>query len=479
MDHTQEFRTTLGFFGIGEGDRRHLPRIARVIARTAPAALRRFYDRVAATPELARFFTSRGTMDAAAVKQLEHWGHLYGGPLDESYRKRAEQIGLVHARIGLEPRWYIGAYATILNDVLAGLMPMARLNPFDRGGSLAAVQVLVRRALLDMAEGLTSYFVAEEQRRSSVIAAMSEALAGMAGGDFNSRIRDMPQGYGQIEQDFEAMRSHVEAALSAVAEAARNVDAGSAEIRQASDDLAGRTQMQAARLEESAAALSEVTVGLRSTAAGADATRDAITHTEEQTTEGREVVAGAIRAMGDIQRSSQEIGQIIGVIDGIAFQTNLLALNAGVEAARAGDAGRGFAVVASEVRALAQRSADAAADIKRLIAASGQQVDNGVALVGRTGEVFDGITGHIADVSGQVARIAALSADQAAALEHVNTTVREMDFGTQQNAAMVEEANAAARSLAAEAKRLNSLVGSFTLSGKATASAGTPRRHAA
>ena len=275
------------------------------------------------------------------------------------------------------------------------------------------------------------------------------------------------------------MRSHVEAALSAVAEAARNVDAGSAEIRQASDDLAGRTQMQAARLEESAAALSEVTVGLRSTAAGADATRDAITHTEEQTTEGREVVAGAIRAMGDIQRSSQEIGQIIGVIDGIACQTNLLALNAGVEAARAGDAGRGFAVVASEVRALDQRSADAAADIKRLIAASGQQVDNGVALVGRTGEVFDGITGHIADVSGQVARIAALSADQAAALEHVNTTVREMDFGTQQNAAMVEEANAAARSLAAEAKRLNSLVGSFTLSGKATASAGTPRRHAA
>jgi len=477
MDKTQEFQAALRFFEIDADDNRWMPRIARAVSRRAPAALRRFYDKVSATPETAKFFTSRAGMDHAAAKQIEHWGHLFSGTLDESYRSRAEAIGLVHARIGLEPRWYIGAYATILNDVIGGIINESPLMKLDRGRTAATVNAMLRRALLDMSEGLTSYFVAEEQRRTAVIGGLQNALAAMAGGDFRTRLSNLPAGYEQVERDFEGMREHIEAALRAVSDSAANIRAGSDEIRQASDDLARRTEQQAASLEESAAALSDVTVGLRSTSSGAESTREAIADTQTRASEGRGVVSEAVQAMDDIQRSAHEIGQIIGVIDGIAFQTNLLALNAGVEAARAGDAGRGFAVVASEVRALAQRSADAAADIKRLIATSTKQVDHGVALVGRTGDVFEGIAGRVADVAGQINMIAESSATQSGNLEHVNSAVREMDLGTQQNAAMVEQSNAAARSLAEEARRMAQLVSGFRLSERVGGEA--PRARAA
>ena len=181
---------------------------------------------------------------------------------------------------------------------------------------------------------------------------------------------------------------------------------------------------------------------------------------------GGDVVGEAVSAMQDIQHSAQEIGKIISVIDGIAFQTNLLALNAGVEAARAGDAGRGFAVVASEVRALAQRTADAAMDIKNLISASSNQVERGVHLVGQTGDAFALIVEQVGHVAGLASSIARMSQDQADNIGQVRETVREMDTMTQQNAAMVEEATAAARSLAGEANRLSSLVASFRLEGQ-------------
>nr|WP_277925945.1 methyl-accepting chemotaxis protein [Sphingomonas sp. JXJ CY 53] len=174
-----------------------------------------------------------------------------------------------------------------------------------------------------------------------------------------------------------------------------------------------------------------------------------------------EVVGRAVEAMHGIERSSAEISEIIAVIDGIAFQTNLLALNAGVEAARAGDAGKGFAVVASEVRALAQRSADAAKDVKTRINTSSEQVALGVELVGEAGKALTRINGRINEISGLVADIANSAEQQATGLMQVNTAVGEMDGVTQQNAAMVEEATAAARSLADEAQVMATEVGRF------------------
>jgi methyl-accepting chemotaxis protein len=207
-----------------------------------------------------------------------------------------------------------------------------------------------------------------------------------------------------------------------------------------------------------------VTASVSENAQGAEEMRATVGSAHQDASDGGAVVAKAVAAMGAIEKSSQEITSITEVINGIAFQTNLLALNAGVEAARAGDAGRGFAVVANEVRALAQRSADAAHNIKQLIATSNGQVAQGVDLVGETGKVLDRILRKIADINTLIADMASSASVQATSLQQVSATVGDMDIMTQQNAAMVEQSTAAARSLANEATELATLVGHFKLS---------------
>uniref|UniRef100_UPI0026F0C354 methyl-accepting chemotaxis protein n=1 Tax=Phenylobacterium aquaticum TaxID=1763816 RepID=UPI0026F0C354 len=238
---------------------------------------------------------------------------------------------------------------------------------------------------------------------------------------------------------------------------------GAGEISHASDDLSKRTERQAATLEETAAAVEEITATVKKAAEGARSAHTAVADTKVDAERGGAVAHQAISAMSEIEASSSQIGEIIGVIDEIAFQTNLLALNAGVEAARAGDAGKGFAVVASEVRALAQRSAEAAKEIKALISASNQQVSTGVDLVGKTGEALRRIVSQVAQITDLITGIAASAQEQAAGLHQVNTAVNQMDQMTQQNAAMVEESTAASHALSNEATELNRLMGEFDL----------------
>ncbi|MDI1364309.1 MAG: methyl-accepting chemotaxis protein, partial [bacterium] len=234
-----------------------------------------------------------------------------------------------------------------------------------------------------------------------------------------------------------------------------------AEISNASDDLAQRTERGAAGLEQTAAALDQITSTVARSSEGAERARQVTLSAKANAERSGAVVKEAVEAMGGIERSSHEITNIIGVIDEIAFQTNLLALNAGVEAARAGDAGRGFAVVAQEVRALAQRSADAAKEIKGLIASSTAQVERGVRLVGDTGQALTGIVAKVAEIDTLISEIAQSSQEQATGLNQVNAAVNQMDQVTQQNAAMVEEATAAAANLRTEAGELVGLVSGF------------------
>ena len=217
---------------------------------------------------------------------------------------------------------------------------------------------------------------------------------------------------------------------------------------------------------------------MRKTAEGAKEARDAVGSARADAERSGVVVRDAVAAMSEIESSAQQISQIIGVIDEIAFQTNLLALNAGVEAARAGDAGRGFAVVASEVRALAQRSADAAKEIKALISASSQQVERGVDLVGETGKVLERIVTQVTQINGVVTEIAASAEEQSTGLQEVNTAVNQMDQVTQQNAAMVEEATAASHALTQEADTLSRLIARFELGATPQAAAPRPNRPA-
>jgi methyl-accepting chemotaxis protein len=301
---------------------------------------------------------------------------------------------------------------------------------------------------------------AAEQRQ--VVELLGRALGTLADNDLDCRIdQQLPGGYEDLRTNFNAALNSLNAVIGSARTSADSVLNGATEIRAASDDLARRNQQQAASLEETAAAMGEVTEGVRQTAGSAGEVKRAIAEAHREATSGGEVVGRAVEAMAGIERSANEISQIITVIDGIAFQTNLLALNAGVEAARAGDAGKGFAVVANEVRALAQRSADAAKDIKALITTSSEQVGSGVQLVGETGTLLERIVSRVGEVTDLISGIASSTDTQAERLEHVNASVVEMDRVTQKNAAMVEQATAAARSLAEEAHDLSGVVGRF------------------
>jgi methyl-accepting chemotaxis protein len=305
---------------------------------------------------------------------------------------------------------------------------------------------------------------AAARENALVVSSLADALEHLAKGDLTYRVQaDFPGDYRKLKDDFNAAITQLQETIKVIAASTDGLRTGADEIAHASDDLSRRTEQQAASLEETAAALDELTATVRRTASGAKQASEVVSSTRGEATHSGQVVHEAVSAMGAIEDSSKQINQIIGVIDEIAFQTNLLALNAGVEAARAGDAGRGFAVVASEVRALAQRSADAAKEIKALISASSQQVDRGVGLVGETGKVLERILTQVTQINGVVVEIASSSQEQATGLQQVNTAVNQMDQVTQQNAAMVEEATAASHSLSTEAETLARLISRFEL----------------
>jgi len=354
--------------------------------------------------------------------------------------------------------------AAALIGVTASLNRMFALIDADRSKAEAAVnaaqaaQDLAEAARRSEEDGRAAFAQDQaraEQIRAQTVSMLGQALSRLADGDLTTRIdAEFGTEFSQIKLDFNAAAASLRKAMEAISAATGGIRAGSDEIAGASDDLSRRTETQAASLEQTAAALDEITATVKQGADGARRASVVVSSAKTDAQRAGEVVRDAVTAMGQIEQSSGQITQIIGVIDEIAFQTNLLALNAGVEAARAGDSGRGFAVVAQEVRALAQRSAEAAKQIKGLIATSSDQVRRGVDLVGDTGAALEGIVAKVAEMDGIIAAIAQSSQEQAGGLSQVNVAVNQMDQFTQQNAAMVEQATAAASALRGEAEEL-------------------------
>jgi methyl-accepting chemotaxis protein len=293
---------------------------------------------------------------------------------------------------------------------------------------------------------------------------LADGLKHLASGDLAFKLKQpFADDFESLRADFNVAISQLRTTLSSVAQAGTAIDSGAREVSQSADDLAKRTEQQAASLEETAAALDQITANVSNSSKRAEEARSIAVQASASAGQSGTVVANAVEAMRKIEASSSEVANIIGVIDEIAFQTNLLALNAGVEAARAGDAGKGFAVVAQEVRELAQRSAKAAKEIKDLIRNSSVEVGTGVKLVTETGEALTTISQYIVTINQHMDSIATSAREQSIGLGEVNTAVNQMDQVTQQNAAMVEEANAAGATLATEAGRLRELISQFQL----------------
>ncbi|WP_245696112.1 methyl-accepting chemotaxis protein [Alloyangia pacifica] len=326
------------------------------------------------------------------------------------------------------------------------------------------------RNLADLTKTLARGRDAQEARgraheaQNQVVCHLSDALDALAGGSLRHVIaEEFPDEYEELRGNYHRAVESLRATMTEVNSGALNIHSSAEEIARASDDLSRRTETQAATLEQTAAALEEMLSRVREAAQSAREAEGSVQTASKLADQNGEVMRSAIEAMGGIERSSQQINEIIGVIDDIAFQTNLLALNAGVEAARAGASGKGFAVVASEVRALAQRSSDAAQQIKTLISGSADRVRDGVELVERSGEALGEVVAQVSQIATLVTNIAGVAAEQAQGLNEINVGVSNLDRVTQQNAAMVEQSTAAAHMLRGDAGRLSDLMRGFNV----------------
>ncbi|SIQ22154.1 methyl-accepting chemotaxis protein [Rhizobium sp. RU20A] len=480
----------LSFMGLDDETRNALVALRPVLEKAMPTALDLFYRRIRETPEVSHFFASDTHMAGAKAAQVGHWAALSTGQFDSSYAERVSKIGRIHARIGLEPRWYIGGYAMIaehlVTEILKAHWPKRGLFAGkDEGPEVMAKRLaaVIKGLMLDMDIAISVYNEAvdsslqekvadqvQDAERQTVTEGFGAAIQRISEGDLTARITaDLPPAYAGLRDNFNAAIADLARAIGGIGAGASQIHIGAKEIATAADDLARRTERQAASLEETAAAVEQVTRTVRQTAEGADQANSLVMAARGNAEESGSVVEHAIEVMTDIQESSASIGKIVGVIDEIAFQTNLLALNAGIEAARAGEAGRGFAVVAAEVRALAQRCADAAKDIQALIAKSQQQVEDGVSSVNQVADSLNRIVQQVVEVSAVFSQIRASTAEQATGLQAVNSAVRQMDQITQQNAAMVEQANAASQALTSESEQIATRLRAFRTTGAASA----------
>lgn len=470
----------LGFIELDSRALEGLDKVKACVDREILAGLDRFYDKLRKTPQVRRFFQNEQHIGRAKEAQAAHWTGISAGAFDDRYVERVRSVGLTHARIGLEPRWYIGGYAHILDHlikaVISELWPKAA-NSDKHAHSAADVGVVVaalaKAVLLDIDLSTSVYIDAAEAKlkaeaaaqakeRAELAKSIGEALSNLAAKNLAFRMnKALPEAYQKLEADFNGALDQIEGALREVRRSSRDIDTGTNKIAIASDELSRRTEEQAASLEQTTASVTEITQTVQKTADAARSVRESVSSTVVAVKSSGEVVRKAVEAMAQVEAASRQVGAIIGVINEIAMQTNLLSLNAAVEAARAGEAGRGFAVVAAEVRSLAHRSATAAKEIQAIVSSSSIVVAQGVKLVNQTGTALENIAAIVGDINEHVRNIASRAHDQSLALKQIDIALVQLDEATQRNAAMAEEATAATQTLVAQGQRLAALVGEF------------------
>lgn len=462
---TGTLQDRLDFLGLGTAAQERLRKQEGRIDAAMDLALEKFYQKVRTMPALQKHFPTEDMVRSARARQHQHWRRILKARFDDDYSASVLRIGDVHATIGLEPKWYIGGYGIVLDILLEHLTTARRTwNSYSRAELGRDLSVVVRAALLDIEVSTTAYLTRLDHARKTVEAQQKQdfdtiagAMARLAEGDLSVRLAARLDEQTRFNETVEKL----EQIMSGVRRATQKIDGGSSEIAASADDLARRTEQQAASLEQTAASLDQLTTTVKDSATRAKEAESLAKHARDVAEKSNGIADDTRSAMRQVSESAQEMGQIIGVINEIAFQTNLLALNAGVEAARAGESGRGFAVVAAEVRALAQRSSEAVSTIQQLIDRSAQQTSRGADLVGSTHDALGEVVGLLRNISTIVIEMATSTRHQAVSISEINQAVGQLDLMTQQNAAMVEETNATTTSLKGEAGALTRMVSQF------------------
>ncbi|WP_375196450.1 protoglobin domain-containing protein [Sphingobium sp.] len=461
----RDIEERLRFFGLDERQRRILRASRPILERCIGPALDHFYARAGATPETARFFRDEAHRKSARAAQVRHWMHIVDARFDAGYHDSVRRIGSVHARIGLEPRWYIGAYALILEEIFRAVdrsrSPFQRL--LRRGGSGEMAAALAKAALMDMDLSISIYFEEAAAERNQAIASLDGALVRLARGDLDRDVSGLPVAFTSLERSYNQTLANLRDTIGSVVRASGTIQDGAHDIAQTSEDLARRMESNAAALEQAAVTLGEVEGRVKNTATGA---RETLTIADEARTameQGKHGASDAVHTMHMVNDSARNIDTVIEGVDKIAFQTRVLAMNAAVEAGRAGEAGRGFAVVADLVRALAMRAEEEAQKAREGLSATQSEIAVAVEAVARVDDALTGAAVKFDRVHALIAQMTRDNAAQSNAISEINMVVGTMDRATQQNASMIEKASVAAQSLHDDATSLARQAGRFNV----------------
>jgi len=486
FDDVAALRERLAFIGLDDKALAELAATRPLVERHLPEALTAFYELLSTVPAMAAFFDGKAQMDRAKSRQLGHWASIAAGKFDAEYMASSHRVGERHAKIGLEPRWYIGGYGRIIEHLITGVItdmlataeaPRGLFGRKPAGPDAAAlsraVNAVIKAVLLDMDIAVSVYFerLTEEaaardraaaEKIERAVSLTGEVLGSLAGGDLTARIEaEFDPAFQKIKDDTNLVAERLEAVVSQLHGTATALREATEELLDGATNLADRTTRQAAAIEQTSAATEQLSATVNGNARSAAAAKDSARSVFEAADAGSGVIREANAAMERITASSERIARIIGLIDDVAFQTNLLALNASVEAARAGEAGKGFAVVAVEVRRLAQSAAEASREVKALIDLSGEDVKNGTRLVEAATSRLEAIHAAARNSDAMVHQIAEASSEQAVGIEEISRAVREMDEMTQHNAELVERLNSSIARTEAEARTLDELVDFF------------------